>query len=358
MNYTKYLFFKELIGNKIKKNPTPMYLYWFVTENCNLKCTYCYGNFCKKPSQDLSIEETLKLVDEFAEAGVRRITVLGGEPMLYKEIGVVIERLAQKKISCSVLTNGTLVPERIDVLKKVDEVGLSIDGSPRVHDSIRGAGNFDTLIQAIAAVKEIKKTIVLTYTIFSENIGELEYVLEFVKKHDIFLTVNLAHGRINEEKSIPVSKADKESCKKALKTIIEYKRKGYPVFRTYRTLNQMLAWADYGIDGSNRKPSPDFPVCQFGKYAACVSANGTLYPCFLGTDITSGKNILKVGFKDAWEHCQSIDHCLYCHVPCFIEYNALLNLSPHIIFSIFRKLVLKSRQAPRSSGRTHFPRRR
>ena len=318
-----------------------MYLYWFVTENCNLKCSYCYGNFCKKPSRDLSIEESLKLIDEFSKGGVRRITILGGEPLLYKGIREVVERLNQKNISCSILTNGTLVPDRIAVLKNVDEVGLSIDGSPEVHDSIRGPGNFNELLRAIAAVKKINKTIVLTYTIFSENIGELEYVLEFAREHNVFVTVNLAHGRINEEKSIPVSKADNESCREALRKIIEYKRKGYPVFRTYRTLHHMLAWPDYGVDGSKNKPAPGFPVCRFGQFAACVSADGTLYPCFLGTDSSSGKNILKFGFEEAWQHCRTIDHCRYCHVPCFIEYNALLNLSPRMIFSILNKLVLK-----------------
>jgi len=341
MIHTKRLFFRDLLINRLKKKPTPLYLYWFVTENCNLQCSYCYGNFCKKPSRDLSIEESLQLVDAFSKGGVRRITILGGEPLLYKGIGDVVDRLNQKKISCSILTNGTLVPDKIEVLRGVDEVGLSIDGCQEVHDSIRGPGNFNELLRAIDSVKKIKKSIVLTYTIFSENINQLEYVLEFARKHRVYLTVNLAHGRIDEEKSIPVSKADNESCREALRKIIEYKRKGYPVFRTYRTLKDMLAWPDYGIDGSMVKPVSGFPICRFGQFAACVTADGTLYPCFLGTESRQGRNILKNGFEEAWKHCRTIEHCRYCHVPCFIEYNALLNLSPTMISSVISKLILK-----------------
>lgn len=341
MIYSKYLFFKELVINRLRHRPTPMYLYWFITENCNLKCSYCYGNFCKKPSTDLSKEEALTLIDGFARGGVRRITILGGEPLLYKHIGAVVDELRRRNISCSILTNGELVTKKIDVLRKVDEVGLSIDGPPETHDSIRGTGNFEKMLQTIYALKKIKKAVVLTYTLFSGNIHEIAYVLEFVRKHNVFLTVNVAHGRINEEKDDPVAKAENENICQALEKVVECKRRGYPIFRTHRTLRQMLAWDDYGVDGSDTKPCSGFPVCQFGKYAACVSADGTLYPCFLGTDIKSGKNILNEGFEKAWEHCQSIDHCLYCHVPCFIEYNALLNLSPSVIFSIVDKLIVK-----------------
>jgi len=343
MIYSKYLFFKELIQNRRRGKPTPMYLYWFVTENCNLRCSYCYGNFCKKPSKDLSREDTLRLVDEFAKGGVRRITILGGEPLLYQGIDSVVDRLNQHNISCSILTNGELVLKKLDVLKKVDEVGLSIEGREEIHDGIRGAGNFKNLQRSIGALRKLKKPVVLTYTLFSGNIDQLDYVLNFVKEQGVFLTVNVAHGRINEEKDIPVTRADNESINKAIAKIIEYKRKGYPIFRTYKTLSQMLAWLDYSRDTSNDKPCPGFPICQFGKYGAIVSDEGVLYPCFLGTDVTSGKNILKEGFQAAWEHCQTIEHCLYCHVPCFIEYNALLNLQPHVIFSILSKLVFKPR---------------
>lgn len=341
MMYSKYLFLRDLVSNRLRGRPTPLYLYWFVTENCNLRCIYCYGNFCKKPHKDLSTEETLRLVDEFARGGVRRITILGGEPLLYKDIDLVVAALGERNISCSILTNGTLVVDRLDVLKKVDEVGLSIDGRPELHDSIRGEGNFNDNLKAIEALKSIGKTVVFTFTIFSENIGELDYVLDFVKEHDVYLTVNLAHGRINEEKKFPVSKADNERLREALRKIIEHKRKGYPIFRTYRTLHQMLSWKDYQIDGSKEKPTAGFPVCLFGKYAACVNADGVILPCFLGCDSTVGRNILEVGFEQAWKNCQGVEHCLYCHVPCFIEYNALLNLKPYMLMSIVSKLLLK-----------------
>ena len=65
-------------------------------------------------------------------------------------------------------------------------------------------------------------------------------------------------------------------------------------------------------------------------------------PVFLGFGSTEGRNILKVGFEQAWKHCQELDHCLYCHEPCFIEYNALLNLKPHMVMSLVSKLLARN----------------
>ncbi len=197
------------------------------------------------------------------------------------------------------------------------------------------------MVRAVEALKSIGKTIVFTYTIFTENIDELDFVLSFVREYGVYLTVNLAHGRIDDEKSLPVSKADNESLRQALRKIIDHKRRGYPLFRTYKTLNQMLSWEDYHVDGSKEKPVAGFPACRFGRYAACVNSDGVLYPCFLGCDSSQGKNILEGGFQKAWEHCQQIDHCHYCHVPCFFEYNALLGLQPNMIMSVINKLLLK-----------------
>jgi len=342
--YAKYLFFKKLVFARLTHKAIPVYLYWSLTENCNLQCSYCYGLFGKQSYQNLSACEAIRLIDEFDRIGVKRITILGGEPLLYNEIDAVVDALCKRNISCSILTNATLAVEHIDILKKVDEVGLSLDGSPPVHDRIRGEGNFDDIIRTIKALKSIGKKIVVTYTLFSENIQELEFVLEFVKKQNVLLTVNIAHSRIDSIKNIPVSKADNESLRSALAKVITYKKMGYPILRTYKTLYQMLAWQDFYIDGTKEKPCADFPVCMFGKFAACVAPDGVMYPCFLGTDKSTGKNILEVGIEEAWGNCQKIDHCYYCHVPCFIEYNALLNLKVYMIMSIISKLVLKCKR--------------
>src|SRR5207342_377396 len=70
-----------------------------VTDRCNLRCQYCM------PEQDyvwlprdslLSFEEISAIVDAFTPLGVNRIRITGGEPLLRRDLPVLIEALAAR----------------------------------------------------------------------------------------------------------------------------------------------------------------------------------------------------------------------------------------------------------------------
>ena len=69
-----------------------------VTDRCNLRCQYCM------PEQDyvwlprdevLSFEEIATLVDVFTDVGVDRVRITGGEPLLRRDLPLLVERLAR-----------------------------------------------------------------------------------------------------------------------------------------------------------------------------------------------------------------------------------------------------------------------
>ena len=71
-----------------------------VTDRCNLRCQYCM------PEQDyvwlpreslLSFEETSAIVDAFTPLGVDRVRITGGEPLLRRDLHVLIESLAASR---------------------------------------------------------------------------------------------------------------------------------------------------------------------------------------------------------------------------------------------------------------------
>jgi MoaA/NifB/PqqE/SkfB family radical SAM enzyme len=340
---TKLRFAHDLFMSRIKGRKVPLFLYWFVTERCNYKCSYCYGAFSRAGKPDLPTEIMLRMIDEMASAGVRRVNLLGGEPFLRDDLGLLLKNLSARKISTCILTNGSYLPGRVDDLYGVDEVGMSIEGGEETHDLIRGRGAFRQLIKAVEVCQRMGVTVVLTYTMVSQNIDEVSHVMEFAKHYGVSVTVNVAHGRLLGTRGLPVSRADNEACRRALMTIIDYQRRGYPVFRARRTLELMLKWKDYQNDTSDECPGSDFPKCHFGSYAASLSSDGVLTPCFLNSHGGTGKSVPESGFMAAWEHCRRMSHCSYCHVPCFLEYNAIFGLSLPILYNGFLKLVLLPR---------------
>ncbi|OLP66773.1 Cyclic pyranopterin monophosphate synthase [Bacillus pumilus] len=110
-----------------------------VTDRCNFRCTYCmpadiFGPdypFLKK-EELLSFEEIERLAKLFAkDLGVVKLRITGGEPLMRKDLPILIEKLA--KIpgieDIAMTTNGTLLPLYADKLKKagLQRVTISLD---------------------------------------------------------------------------------------------------------------------------------------------------------------------------------------------------------------------------------------
>jgi GTP 3',8-cyclase len=85
-----------------------------VTDRCNLRCQYCMPetDYVWLPREDiLHFEEIDRLVDAFVALGVDRVRLTGGEPLLRKNLPVLIERLARKPgiRDLAMTTNGVLL---------------------------------------------------------------------------------------------------------------------------------------------------------------------------------------------------------------------------------------------------------
>jgi sulfatase maturation enzyme AslB (radical SAM superfamily) len=73
-----------------------------VTDRCNFRCSYCMPKevFTKDypylPHADLlTFEEITRLARQFVAHGVRKIRLTGGEPLLRKNIEILVAQLAQ-----------------------------------------------------------------------------------------------------------------------------------------------------------------------------------------------------------------------------------------------------------------------
>ncbi len=105
-----------------------------VTDRCNLRCQYCMPeqDYVWLPREDiLHFEEIDRLVDVFLDLGVRRVRLTGGEPLLRKDLPILIERLASKTRidDLAMTTNGVLFAPMAAALKGagLHRVTVSLD---------------------------------------------------------------------------------------------------------------------------------------------------------------------------------------------------------------------------------------
>jgi len=108
-----------------------------VTDRCNFRCTYCmpksvYDRDFKflDRNQLLSFDEINRLVNIFKSLGVEKIRITGGEPLLRKQLEVLIQMLANdSSIDLTLTTNATLLTQKAKILKDagLKRITVSLD---------------------------------------------------------------------------------------------------------------------------------------------------------------------------------------------------------------------------------------
>jgi cyclic pyranopterin phosphate synthase len=108
-----------------------------VTDRCNFRCVYCmpkevYGRdhqFLER-KELLSLEEIARVAGVFAELGVRRVRITGGEPLVRRNVEYLVELLhAIPGLELALTTNGALLPQKAQALADagLDRVTVSLD---------------------------------------------------------------------------------------------------------------------------------------------------------------------------------------------------------------------------------------
>ena len=114
-----------------------------VTDRCNFRCTYCmpkevfdqnYPYLAHK--ELLSFEEIARLTTIFSTLGVEKIRLTGGEPLLRKNLEILIEMLAAirtpagKALDLTLTTNGSILRKKAAALKAagLQRLTVSLDG--------------------------------------------------------------------------------------------------------------------------------------------------------------------------------------------------------------------------------------
>ncbi|MFH1464082.1 MAG: radical SAM protein [Pseudomonadota bacterium] len=166
--------------------PYPRGLVVELTSRCDHACDHCY-NVWKLPGvpapEPLPSAALLTLLDRVVdEAGLRLLTLTGGEPLLHPDFHAIVEHLAPR-VGLNLITHGghldtatiaRLVPDRV----RTWELPL-LAGRRGLHDALSGrAGAFDRVTAAIAELKAARQRVVVVFVVLRPNLDELARVVE------------------------------------------------------------------------------------------------------------------------------------------------------------------------------------
>jgi MoaA/NifB/PqqE/SkfB family radical SAM enzyme len=182
-----------------------MRIRWFVTDACNLHCRQCnIANFKSKGEEDIAGDEAVRIINEFAEAGVRGIQFLGGEPLLRADFTKLLQHCKHRGLDVWLITNGYFVDKKMAeelVGGGLDLAVVSIDGTGAAsHDKTRGKkGSFERAKSAVenfdAARRRLNSSmqIYIDYILMRTSVGDLEGSLAMAKSAgaDLIAYLNL-----------------------------------------------------------------------------------------------------------------------------------------------------------------------
>jgi GTP 3',8-cyclase len=139
------------------------YLRISVTDRCNFRCHYCMPeNQTFLPhDQLLDYTELALIADRFIDHGIRRIRLTGGEPLVRRDIGVLIDQLGKyvangRLEEFTLTTNGSRLAEHAERLAKanVRRINVSLDSlDPKRFAKITRGGNLGQVLAGIVAAK-------------------------------------------------------------------------------------------------------------------------------------------------------------------------------------------------------------
>ncbi|MCK6437433.1 radical SAM protein [Rivihabitans pingtungensis] len=132
----------------------PKHICWDITSACNESCRFCYR---VTDQRDLSLTDHFKIAEKLAVAGVRKVSIVGGEPLLVDHLPQLLKYMKSRGVSTSVVTNGILLQKCLKSLDGcVDWITLPLDGhndSTQVAMS-RISGHFERVMRLAPLVLE------------------------------------------------------------------------------------------------------------------------------------------------------------------------------------------------------------
>ncbi len=285
---------------------------WETTRRCNLNCKHCRAVAENHPYEnELSTQDSYKLLDQIREVGTPIIILTGGEPLLREDIFDIAAYGTKIGLRMVMAPNGTLItPDIAQRIKKcgIKRISVSLDGSTaQSHDDFRGLKNaFNDAIRGIKIAKAAGIEFQINTVITKTNLDEIPKILSLAESlgavaHHIFLLVPTGRGKYIADSAIDAKEYEETLnwfYDQREKTSLQLKATCAPHY--YRILRQRakadgkkVTFETHGLDAVTRG-------CLAGTGFCFISHVGRVQTCgFL--DVTCG-DITQQTFKDVWEN--------------------------------------------------------
>ena len=289
-------------------HPKLTYLFFELTNACNLSCLHCGSSACPHNRTYLSESSIKKVLESVAQAydpSQIMICLTGGEPLLHRSFFSISSYARKLGFSCGITTNATLISREVAsrlIQNGVGSVTVSIDGLETTHDWFRNSkGSFARAVTGVRnLIKETNGRIStqITTVVNKKNIAELEQLYSLIAslKVDSWRIINMEPiGRALDHRDLLLDPSEM----KYLLSYIRGKR-----FDPSVSIDVTYGCSHYLSLEYERTVRDTYFLCGSGVMVGSVLCNGDIYSCLdieRRPELVQG-NISHDDFVDVWEN--------------------------------------------------------
>lgn len=216
-------------------SPDPRYLYLTLTADCNLRCKGCNYGRDFMPGHELELELVKSAVDDAKAAGIERVRLYGGEPLIHRDLPEIVAHIADRGLDMWMTTNAVLLKARAAPLV---EAGLR-----HISVGFYGTGDgYNAYVQRPSRFQKVEESIAYMRETYAETVSmHLDWLLmrptatpeafeatwAFARRYEIPLYINLVHYSlpyfVKESQELQFSPQDRPALERLSERLLECK---------------------------------------------------------------------------------------------------------------------------------------
>jgi MoaA/NifB/PqqE/SkfB family radical SAM enzyme len=291
---------------------------------CNCRCVMC--DIWKREANDQIRAQNLERHHtSIRNLGVQQVVLTGGEPLLHNDLSALCNFFRDRQIHLTLLTTGLLLHKRSEeVAALFDDIIVSLDGPPEIHDSIRRvSGAYNLIHKGIVAVRHYAPSMPITCrtTVQKANHRHLRQTVDAARALGLdsisFLAADLTSEAFNRPLLWPGEKQSEIGLNfeeiKALEEEIEQLILQYEAGINHKSIVEppaKLRRIARRFREHLGQLTPQAPTCNAPWVSAVVEVDGSVRPCFFHRtigNITSSTLEEVINGEAAQEFRQSLD---------------------------------------------------
>ena len=262
---------------------------WSITGRCNYNCRHCFMSAPDYKGEDLSLEQSVRIVNQLADNGVFNVSITGGEPFVNPHFYEILDAMKERGLILETLySNGKMIDDHLlDELEKRamrPAFHISFDGLGW-HDWLRGEPGAEAeAVRAFQLLKQRGYPISSSLVLHKHNIGDLRKNINFLASlglRHVKMNVATPSGRWKNETEHFITQD--EAIEAILEYLPHYFEDGMPINV------QLCTFLDINIDsGRMRIPAQKYNgkegcengfACGVVKNTMYISPQGRVLPC-------------------------------------------------------------------------------